>query len=49
MRAKRLPGAKSKIPPAGQRRDMTRRDNGAAVTFEGNLRDAIEWQREHRQ
>jgi hypothetical protein len=37
------------ITPAGQRRDMTRIDNNAAVTLGDNLREAIAWQMEHRQ
>lgn len=49
MKRKNLPGTRRGIPPASQRRDMTRRDNGTAVTFDDNLREAIEWQREHRQ
>ena len=45
----KLTSGKCKISPAGQRRDMTRRDTGAAVTLGANLREAMEWQREHRQ
>ena len=45
----KLTSGKCRISPAGQRRDMTRQDTRAAVTLGANLREAMEWQREHRQ
>ena len=41
--------ARPVISAAGQRKDMVRKDTGAAITFDENLREEIEWRREHRQ